>query len=64
MPECSNEIHEAATDCIVNALYLIENVKEHQMFAKVLQNGIYGTLNAFTIIMSKEEQEDKYILLK
>ena len=50
-------MHEAASECIVNALYLVEDTKSHQALARILQAGIYQTGAAFNAAIASEDQE-------
>lgn len=57
MPSCDSEVHDAARECVVNALFLVDNVNENVELAKLLQDGIYSTANAFNAAIAEEDQE-------
>ena len=42
--KCQSEVHDAATECVVNALYLSEDTRRHSQLANILQSGIYSTV--------------------
>uniref|UniRef100_A0A1I8AW69 Importin N-terminal domain-containing protein n=1 Tax=Steinernema glaseri TaxID=37863 RepID=A0A1I8AW69_9BILA len=41
------EVIDAAAECISSALYRVEDVDQNQTFAKVLQEGVFGMVDAY-----------------
>ncbi|KAH7706753.1 transportin-SR [Aphelenchoides avenae] len=54
-PECPLDVCEAVCDCITSALYLVEDTRRHYQLAKVLQEGIYGSVGAFHAAETAED---------
>lgn len=55
-------MHDAASECLVNALYLVDDFVKHEKLALRLQSGIYETVTAFKSAIDKEDME-KYAIL-
>lgn len=55
-------LHDAATECTVNALQLIDDEPSPTQFqlANLLQQGIFGTLDACRMAM-REEDSEKFV---
>ncbi|KAL3091604.1 hypothetical protein niasHT_024186 [Heterodera trifolii] len=63
-PNTSQHLHDAATECAVNALQLIDDSKvaltmsaELSEFAQLLQQSIFETADAFRLAMREEDSE-------
>ncbi|KAI1711641.1 exportin 1-like protein domain-containing protein [Ditylenchus destructor] len=57
LPECLDIVHDAASECLVNALYLVDDFVKHEKLALRLQSGIYETVTAFKSAIDKEDME-------
>ena len=55
VPNCPPDVHDAASECVVNALYLVEDMKRHQALAGLLQSGVYESASAFNAAVANEE---------
>lgn len=49
------ELHDAACECIVSALYRSEDVTAHKKLALSLQTACYGMMGAFQIAVATED---------
>jgi hypothetical protein len=54
-----SDLHDAATECTVNALQLIDDqpTAEQQQLARILQQGIIASLDAFRSALHEEDME-------
>jgi transportin-3 len=56
-PSCPMEMHDAASDCLVAALYRVEDVDLHPQLAATLQTAVYGLVPVFELAVANEDQD-------
>lgn len=60
----SCDLHDASTECLVNAFQLIDDksiAPQQQKLAQVLQQGVIHTVDAFQSAI-RDEDSDKYVI--
>ncbi|GMT13539.1 hypothetical protein PFISCL1PPCAC_4836, partial [Pristionchus fissidentatus] len=55
--EASTQLHGVATECIVNALFRVENADKHKALAHALHRGVMGLRGPFKAAVDEEDMD-------
>ncbi|KAK3097484.1 hypothetical protein FSP39_010037 [Pinctada imbricata] len=56
-PQCSNSLHEAASDCICSALYCCEDLEKHMQLATAFYHGVLTLPEAYHMSVAMEDMD-------